>query len=123
MPLLITKVDWALDETTRPKGKTFHKIASYPAAVALTQMSSRDVRGSVIEAAANTDDDWKLRLLGWILSEADGPEIAKMVLSRRLEGVTDKVMKARLEKLQGYAAQGLEVFNNLPSQSEPRLAD
>jgi len=123
IPLLIANVDWALDKKTLPRGKMFPTIAFYPATIALAQIGGRTVRGPVIEAAANTDDGWKLRLLGWILSEADGPEIAKMVLSRRLEGVTDKVMKARLEKLQGYAAQGLEVFNNLPSQSEPQLAD
>ena len=114
VPLLVDQIDWTLDKSTA--GAEMFKMAPwavYPAAGALRHIGGRAVRGAVIEAAVNTDDDRRLRLFGWVLFESDSRKIAEAAVTQRLEGVTNKEMRSRLEKLRGYVVQGGSVFLDL----------
>lgn len=114
VPLLVDQIDWTLDKSTA--GAEMFKMAPwavYPAAKALWDIGGIEVRGAVIEAAVNTDDDRRLRLFGWVLYASDGRKIAEAAVTQRLEGVTNKGMRSRLEKLRAYVAQGGSVFLDL----------
>lgn len=114
VPLLVDQIDWTLDKSTA--GAEMFKMgpwAVYPAAKALWDIGGIEVRGAVIEAAVNTDDDRRLRLFGWVLYASDGRKIAEAAVAQRLEGVTNKEMRSRLEKLRAYVAQGGSVFLDL----------
>ncbi|MGB2755917.1 MAG: hypothetical protein WBD75_12140 [Phycisphaerae bacterium] len=111
--LLVDQIDWTLDKSTFPVGGKWAPWAYYPAATALWDIGGREVRGAVIAAAVNTDDDRRLRLFGWVLFESDGRKIAEAAVTQRLEGVTNKEMRSRLEKLRGYVVQGGSVFLDL----------
>ncbi|MGB2614871.1 MAG: hypothetical protein WBD63_05200 [Phycisphaerae bacterium] len=113
VPLLVDQIDWTLDKSTFPVGDRLAAWAYYPAATALRHIGGREARGAVIEAAVNTDDDRRLRLFGWVLFESDGRKIAEAAVTQRLEGVTNKEMRSRLEKLRAYVAQGGSVFLDL----------
>lgn len=110
VPHLVDQIDWTLDKSTFPVGGKWAPWAYYPAATALWDIGGIEVRGAVIEAAVNTDDDRRLRLFGWVLFESDGRKIAEAAVTQRLEGVTNKEMRSRLEKLRAYVAQGGSVF-------------
>ena len=114
VPLLVDQIDWTLDKSTAGAGLLkLGPWAVYPAAKALWDIGGIEVRGAVIEAAVNTDDDRRLRLFGWVLFESDSRKIAEDAVTQRLEGVTNKEMRSRLEKLRAYVAQGGSVFLDL----------
>jgi hypothetical protein len=114
VPLLVDQIDWTLDKSTAGIGLLkLAPWAVYPAAQALWNIGGIEVRGAVIKAAVNTDDDRRLRLFGWVLYASDGRKIAEAAVAQRLEGVTNKEMRSRLEKLRGYVVQGGSVFLDL----------
>jgi len=110
--LLAENIDWRIDPATFPDGMDVHPVACYPAACALHMIGGRAVWAAMVAEIQKTEDDGRLRLCCWVLSETEGEKVALAILEQYLSAGNDE-SKARLEKAKEYVEVGSGVFSEL----------
>ncbi len=112
--LLARNIDWSLDKSTMPQGKSYTESMLFPAATALCQIGGGHVRSKAIFEIRLTDDEKKLKLFAWVLTRVEGAEYAVKYLGEEIEKPHVDRVRKRLEKARDYAAKGDLIWADFP---------
>ncbi|MHC4337646.1 MAG: hypothetical protein ACYSTG_06815 [Planctomycetota bacterium] len=112
VPLLAEMVDYQLDRATMPVGKKLPASAYYPAVDALRRIDGVYVRKLVIKRLHTEEDAKVVRLCVWVLFEAYGEDVARLMLQAEEARTEDPALRARLAAAKKLVGEGHRLLSH-----------
>jgi hypothetical protein len=112
VPLLAEIVDYQLDGATMPVGKLLPAYAYFPAAESLRKIGGVYVRKSVIKRLHTEEVAKVVRLCVWVLFEAYGEDVARLMLEAEEARTEDPAVRARLAAAKKLVGEGHRLLSH-----------
>ena len=106
VPVLAEVVVYELDESTMPVGKLLPICAYYPAADALRKIGGVYVHRLMVQRLEKEKDPKVVRLCVWVLYEAYGENVARLMLEAAEARTQDSGVRERLAAAKKLVAEG-----------------
>jgi hypothetical protein len=113
-------IDYQLDKSTIPEGKTISSRSYFPAAMALVEIGGPNVRDAILQRLGTEDGEKVTRLCVWTLLKTYGEDVTTFLLDRVEAGTKDEAIKQRMKKAKELFAQGdrLLLFDEKPQGTD-----
>lgn len=106
VPLLAKMVDYQIDRTTMTGWDKLPTYAYYPAADALRKIGGEYVHKLIVKRLCTEEDAEVVRICVWVLFEAYGEDVAKLLLEAEQARTEDPAIRERLAAAKKLLTEG-----------------